>query len=181
MRSPNKAPAYDPAWRDAGHMDRAVALIEAWCRKQPIPGLRVEVVRLAKRTPLIMMEAPGPGPDTVLLYGHLDKQPEMTGWRKGLSPWEPVREGDKLYGRGGADDGYSSFASLAALRLLREQNVPHARCVALIEAGEKNGPPPPPPRPREPTYPPRGAPPGGRPAPVPAPFRPLWLVDPPGR
>ncbi len=141
IRIPNKSPAYDPAWSDAGHMDRAVALIEAWCRKQPIPGLRVEVVRLAKRTPLIMMDAPGTGPDTVLLYGHLDKQPEMTGWRKGLSPWEPVHEGDKLYGRGGADDGYSSFASLAALRLLREQNAPHARCVALIEAGEESGSP----------------------------------------
>jgi acetylornithine deacetylase/succinyl-diaminopimelate desuccinylase-like protein len=65
----------------------------------------------------------------------------MVGWREGLSPWEPVLEGDRLYGRGGADDGYSAFASLAALRLLHEQGVPHARCVILIEAGEESGSP----------------------------------------
>ncbi len=141
IRIPNKSPAFDPGWRAAGHMDRAVALIEAWCRAQPIPGLTVEVVRIGERTPVILMEIPATGSssDTVLLYGHLDKQPEMTGWREGLSPWEPVREGDKLFGRGGADDGYASFASLAALRLLHEQKVPHARCVVLIEACEESG------------------------------------------
>jgi acetylornithine deacetylase/succinyl-diaminopimelate desuccinylase-like protein len=141
IRIPNKSPAFEPDWRAAGHMDRAVAQIESWCRKQQIPGLSVEVVRIENRTPVILMELPGaPGSDdTVLLYGHLDKQPEMIGWRAGLSPWQPVREGDRLYGRGGADDGYSSFASLAALRLLREQGVPHARCVVLIEAAEESG------------------------------------------
>ena len=139
IRIPNKSPAYEAKWEEAGHMDRAVKLIEDWCKKQPVPGLQLEVVRLGNRTPVIYMEVPGQGSDTVLLYGHLDKQPEMTGWRKGLSPWEPVREGDKLYGRGGADDGYSSFASLAALRLLEEQGVPHARCVVLIEACEESG------------------------------------------
>jgi acetylornithine deacetylase/succinyl-diaminopimelate desuccinylase-like protein len=141
IRIPNKSPAFEPDWRAAGHMDRAVAQIESWCRKQQIPGLSVEVVRIENRTPVILMELPGaPGSDdTVLLYGHLDKQPEMIGWRAGLSPWQPVREGDRLYGRGGADDGYSSFASLAALRLLREQGVPHVRCVVLIEAAEESG------------------------------------------
>ena len=141
IRIPNKSPAYDAGWRTAGHMDRAVKLIEEWCRAQPIPGLTVEVVRLGERTPVILMEVPATraSGDTVLLYGHLDKQPEMTGWREGLSPWEPVREGDKLFGRGGADDGYSSFASLAALRLLHEQKLPHARCVVLIEACEESG------------------------------------------
>jgi acetylornithine deacetylase/succinyl-diaminopimelate desuccinylase-like protein len=137
VRIPNKSPAYEPKWQ--ANMDRAVALIEAWCRKQPIPGLTVEVVRLPERTPVILMEVPGQGKDTVLLYGHLDKQPEMTGWREGLSPWEPKLEGDKLYGRGAADDGYSSYASLAALRLLHEQGIPHARCVVLIEAAEESG------------------------------------------
>ena len=142
IRIPNKSHAFEPNWRETGHMDRAVALIEAWCRRQPIPGLTVEVVRLPNRTPVILMEL-GPkdaaSNDTVLLYGHLDKQPEMVGWREGLGPWTPVREGDRLYGRGGADDGYSSFASLAALRLLHEQGIPHARCVVLIEAAEESG------------------------------------------
>ena len=139
IRIPNKSPSFEPKWQ--AHMDRAVALIETWCRRQPIAGLTVEVVRLEGRTPVILMEIPGSGPDTVLLYGHLDKQPEMTGWREGLSPWEPVREGDRLYGRGAADDGYSSFASLAALQLLQEQKLPRARCVVLIEAGEESGSP----------------------------------------
>src|SRR3954466_11680952 len=137
IRIPNKSPAYEPKWQ--ANMDRAVALIEGWCRKQPVAGLKLEVVRLPERTPVIFMEIPGESADTVLLYGHLDKHPEMTGWRQGLSPWTPVREGDKLYGRGGADDGYSSFASLAALRLVQEQKVPHARCVVLIEACEESG------------------------------------------
>jgi len=137
IRIPNKSPAYDPRWQQ--NMDRAVALIEGWCRKQPVAGLSVEVLRLENRTPVIFMEVPGKGSETVLLYGHLDKQPEMSGWRQGLSPWAPLREGDKLYGRGGADDGYASFASLAALRLVQEQNLPHARCVVLIEACEESG------------------------------------------
>ncbi len=144
---PNKSPAYDRNWKQNGHMDRAVALLEQWCRAQKIPGLDVEVVRLrhadgTERTPVIFMEIPATGGaagDTVLLYGHLDKQPEMTGWRDGLSPWNPVREGDRLYGRGGADDGYATFASLMALRLLHEQGLPHARCVVLIEADEESG------------------------------------------
>ncbi|KYG08100.1 peptidase M20 [Sorangium cellulosum] len=141
IRIPNKSPAFDPAWRENGHMDKAASLLAAWCKAQPIPGLTVEVVRLENRTPVILMEVPGRGDDTVLLYGHLDKQPEMTGWRQGLGPWEPVREGDRLYGRGGADDGYSGFASLAALRLLHEQRLPHARCVVLIEGCEESGSP----------------------------------------
>ena len=137
IRIPNKSPAYDPRWQR--NMDRAVALIEGWCRKQPVAGLSVEVLRLENRTPVIFMEVPGKGSETVLLYGHLDKQPEMSGWRQGLSPWSPLREGDKLYGRGGADDGYATFASLAALRLVQQQNLPHARCVVLIEACEESG------------------------------------------
>ncbi|WP_437967971.1 M20 family metallopeptidase [Sorangium sp. So ce260] len=141
IRIPNKSPAFDPAWRENGHMDKAASLLAAWCKAQPIPGLTVEVVRIGDRTPVILMEVPGKGDDTVLLYGHLDKQPEMTGWRQGLGPWEPVREGDRLYGRGGADDGYSGFASLAALRLLHEQGLPHARCVVLIEGCEESGSP----------------------------------------
>ena len=143
IRIPNQSPAFDSKWALHGHMDRAVALIEDWCRAQAqhLPGLTLEVIRLEGRTPLLYLEVPGKGPDTVLLYGHLDKQPAMTGWRPELSPWEPTREGDKLYGRGGADDGYSAFASISALRLLAEQKIPHARCVILIEACEESGSP----------------------------------------
>ena len=141
IKIPNKSPFFDPNWVQNGHMDKAVALVEGWCKKRDIAGLKVEVVRLPNRTPLIYMEIPGTSDskDTVLMYGHLDKQPEFTGWEAGLGPWQPVMKGDRLYGRGGADDGYAAFASLTALEALKKQGLAHARCVVLIEACEESG------------------------------------------
>jgi acetylornithine deacetylase/succinyl-diaminopimelate desuccinylase-like protein len=142
IRIPNKSPMFDADWARHGYMDQAVALMEAWARAQPVAGMRVEVVRLPERTPLIFIEIPGSdaaGTDTVLLYGHLDKQPEMTGWSAQLGPWKPVLDGDRLYGRGGADDGYAIFGSLAAVMALQQQRIPHARCVVMIEACEESG------------------------------------------
>jgi acetylornithine deacetylase/succinyl-diaminopimelate desuccinylase-like protein len=139
IKIPNKSPAFDKNWEQAGHMERAVKLIADWCKAQPIEGLIVEICRLPGRTPLIFMEVPGEGDDCVLLYGHLDKQPEMVGWLPDLGPWLPVRKGDKLYGRGGADDGYAAFASLTALRLLQEQKQQRSRCVVIIEGCEESG------------------------------------------
>jgi acetylornithine deacetylase/succinyl-diaminopimelate desuccinylase-like protein len=144
IRIPNKSPAFDPSWREHGHMHRAVALIADWCKSQPIEGLVVEVIEHPGRTPIIWAEVPGAGSraaDTVLLYGHLDKQPEMTGWAEGLGPWTPVLRGDRLYGRGGADDGYAAFASLTAIAALRRRSREHARVVMLIEATEESGSP----------------------------------------
>jgi acetylornithine deacetylase/succinyl-diaminopimelate desuccinylase-like protein len=139
IRIPNKSPLFDADWQAHGHMDRAAELMAAWCREQPISGLKVEIVRAPGRTPVLFCEIPGSGSDTVLLYGHMDKQPEFTGWANGLSPWEPVLRDGKLYGRGGADDGYAVFSSLTAIRLLQDQKIPHARCVVLIEACEESG------------------------------------------
>jgi len=142
IRIPNKSPAFDPDWHAHGHMARAVALLAEWARARLPPGATLEVLELPKRTPVIFIEVPGsPGreSDTVLLYGHLDKQPEIEGWRSGLGPWTPVLEGDRLYGRGGADDGYSLFASLTALSALHRDGIPHARAVILIEACEESG------------------------------------------
>lgn len=139
IRIPNKSPLFDPSWREHGFMAKAVKLIETWCKARAIAGLSVEVIEIEGRTPVIFMEIPGSTDDTILLYGHLDKQPEMVGWGEGLSPWEPVIRGDRLYGRGGADDGYSAFASLLAIEALQKQKIPHARCVVLIEACEESG------------------------------------------
>src|ERR1700744_2513502 len=143
IRIPNKSPAFDPQWESHGPMEQAVTLFADWARAKlaRLPGATLEVDRLPKRPPLIFIEIPGSAPGTVLMYGHLDKQPEMKGWSDGLGPWEPVLKDGKLYGRGGADDGYAMFASLAALLALKEQSVAHARTVIIIEACEESGSP----------------------------------------
>lgn len=164
---PNVSPAFDPDWAGAGHMDRAVELARAWCASRPIAGLTVEVVRLPGRTPVLMADVPAfgdrvgdDGDDTtgaggsrdssavhgtgapVLLYGHLDKQPPMTdGWHEGLGPWQPVIRDGRLYGRGSADDGYATFASLTAIEAVQAAGGAHARCLVLIECSEESGSP----------------------------------------
>jgi acetylornithine deacetylase/succinyl-diaminopimelate desuccinylase-like protein len=141
IRIPNKSPAFDPQWVEHGHMDKVVAMFEGWAREKiaKLPGATLEVVRLEGRTPLIFIEVPGNGKDTVLLYGHMDKQPEMVGWAEGTGPWQPVIKDDRLYGRGGADDGYAMFAAISALLALKEQGRAHARAVIVIEACEESG------------------------------------------
>lgn len=147
---PAVSPAYDPAWQDHGHLADAVDLVRSWCEARPLEGLSVSVHELAGRTPVVVCEVdalPGggggddAGSGAVLLYGHLDKQPPMDGWLEGLGPWSPVRRGDLLYGRGGADDGYAAFAALAALEAVQRAGGRHARCVLLVEASEESGSP----------------------------------------
>jgi acetylornithine deacetylase/succinyl-diaminopimelate desuccinylase-like protein len=139
VRIPNKSPHFDPQWEAHGHMEKAMQLMADWCRAQPLPGARVEVQRLPGRTPLLLVDIPGELPGCVLLYGHMDKQPEFTGWLPGLGPWEPVLRDGKLYGRGAADDGYAVFASVTALTALKAQQARLPRCVVLIEACEESG------------------------------------------
>ena len=139
IRIPAKSPHFDPQWAANGHIERVIRLAEAWVRRQPVRGLVVEIVRLPGRTPLLYFDVPGAGDRTVLLYGHLDKQPEMTGWRDGFGPWDPLLEDGKLYGRGGADDGYAVFAALAAIGALQAQGIAHSRCVGMIETCEESG------------------------------------------
>ena len=136
---PNKSPLFDPQWEKHGYMEDAVQMLEAWCREQAIEGMTVEIVRIDGRTPVLFIDVPGDSDDVVLLYGHYDKQPEFTGWDDDLDPWQPVIKDGKLYGRGGADDGYATFGSLTAIRALREQGIPHAHCVVLIEGCEESG------------------------------------------
>lgn len=136
---PNQSPAYDVNWQQNGYMDQAVELMANWIRAQEVPGLELDVVRLDGRTPLIFIQVPGDSSETVLLYGHLDKQPPMEGWSEGLGPWKPVIKDGKLYGRGGADDGYAAFASITAIKALKVQGLPCARCVIIIEACEESG------------------------------------------
>ncbi|MCG8324676.1 MAG: M20/M25/M40 family metallo-hydrolase, partial [Thiotrichales bacterium] len=141
IRVPNQSPAFDPDWQDNGYMEEIVTQFCRWIAARPITGMQYEVIRLPGRTPLILIDIEGQIDNTVLLYGHLDKQPEMTGWRAGLGAWQPVLENDRLYGRGGADDGYAMFSSLLAIECLQQASVPHGRCIVIIEACEESGSP----------------------------------------
>ncbi|WP_426571262.1 M20/M25/M40 family metallo-hydrolase [Aquihabitans sp. McL0605] len=152
IRVPALSPAFDPDWAAHGHLDAVVDAAALWAASRAIDGLSIEVIRLAGRTPILWFEVPefpgdgnqgskGVDADTVLLYGHLDKQPPMEGWREGLGPWDPVVIDDRLYGRGGADDGYAAYASLAAIEAVQAEGGTHARCIGLIECSEESGSP----------------------------------------
>ena len=138
---PNKSPAFDPDWHAAGHMYRAASLLLLWAKGQPLRGRQFELFTLPGRTPVVLCEIQGTAPGNVLIYGHYDKQPEFTGWREGLGPWTPVLQDGRLYGRGGADDGYSLPAALVAIEALQAQGIPHPRCLILIEGCEESGSP----------------------------------------
>jgi len=139
IRIPNQSPLFDPDWRRNGHMHQAVALARGWVEQQGLTGTRIEVHELDERTPVIFLEIDGDESATVLMYGHLDKQPAMVGWEEGLGPWTPVLRDGRLYGRGGADDGYAIFSTVSAIRSLQQQKLPHARIVVLIECCEESG------------------------------------------
>jgi len=139
IRIPNKSPLFDPKWESHGHMQRAAELLANWCKRQKVQGLAVEILQIPRRTPVLFLTIPGQVEGTVLLYGHFDKQPEFTGWEDGLSPWEPVVRDGKLYGRGGADDGYAVFSSLLSIAVLQKHKIPHATCHILIEGSEESG------------------------------------------
>lgn len=137
---PCESPAFDPAWAEHGHIDRAATLLADWARAQlgGAAGASVEVIRLEGRTPVVFVDIPGDAGDPVLIYGHMDKQPPMEPWAKGRTAWVPSLEGDRLYGRGGADDGYSIFSAVLSVLALREQGASHPRCMILIEACEES-------------------------------------------
>jgi acetylornithine deacetylase/succinyl-diaminopimelate desuccinylase-like protein len=145
---PSKSPMFDADWAQHGYIDTVMRNAATWVEAQKIPGLKLEIVRMEGRTPVMFFEVPasaGDGPaavdsnQTVLMYGHLDKQPEFSGWRSDLGPWTPKYENGKLYGRGGADDGYAVYASIAALQALKSQKAAHPRIVGLIETCEESG------------------------------------------
>jgi len=141
---PAKSPMFDAAWAEHGLIDRVVRDAATWVEGRQVAGLKLEVLRLEGRTPVIFFDIPATkagSSDTVLLYGHLDKQPEFNGWRKDLGPWTPKYENGLLYGRGGADDGYAVYAAITAIEALDQQGIGRPRCVGLIETSEESGSP----------------------------------------
>ncbi len=139
---PAKSPGFDGDWAAHGHLETVMRNAAQWVEAQKVEGLTLEIVRLEGRTPVLFFEVAATRSDaqqTVLMYGHLDKQPEFTGWRNDLGPWTPKYEDGKLYGRGGADDGYAVYASIAAVQALKAQGTPHPRIVGLVETCEESG------------------------------------------
>lgn len=139
---PAKSPMFDAEWQKHGYIERVVRDAAEWVERKKVDGLKLEIVRLEGRTPVIFFEVPSTRPgstDTICLYGHLDKQPEFNGWRSDLGPWTPKYENGLLYGRGGADDGYAIYASLTAILALDKQGIPRPRCVGIIETCEESG------------------------------------------
>jgi acetylornithine deacetylase/succinyl-diaminopimelate desuccinylase-like protein len=144
---PAKSPGFDADWAAHGYIDTVMRNAAAWVESRKVPGLKLEIIKLGNRTPVLFFEVPASGGEagaavsssTVLMYGHLDKQPEFTGWRNDLGPWTPKYEDGKLYGRGGADDGYAVYAAIAAIEALNAQKVAHPRIVGLIETCEESG------------------------------------------
>lgn len=144
VRIPALSPAFDPDWESSGHLDAAIAHLRDWVAGREIEGAQIEVVRLPGRSPVLLVDLPasgGPQDETVLLYGHLDKQPPLGGWSEGLDPWTPVIRDGRLYGRGSADDGYAGYAAVSAVEALRANGGAHARCVVMLETGEESGSP----------------------------------------
>lgn len=136
---PCKSVAFDPDWEKNGYIDEAMQLLSKWCHAQDIQGMKLKIHKIPGKTPLMLIDIPGQSNQSVLLYGHMDKQPEMTGWKKGLSAWKAVLKEDLLYGRGGADDGYAIFSAITAIKALQTQNLPHPHCTVMIEASEESG------------------------------------------
>ncbi len=144
---PAKSPMFDPDWAQHGFIDTVVRNAAQWVEAQKVAGLKLEVIRLPGRTPVLFFEVAActgranqaASSQTVLMYGHLDKQPEFTGWRSDLGPWTPKYENGKLYGRGGADDGYAIYAAITAIQALKAQGAAHLRIVGLVETCEESG------------------------------------------
>ena len=141
IKFPNKSPVFDPDWEANGYMDQVVDLASDWVNKHKPDNSTLNIYKEAGRTPLMILDVPGNSDGTVLMYGHLDKQPEREGWAEGVDPWKPVLKDDKLYGRGGADDGYAIFASVCTVNALLDQGISLPRIVILIECSEESGSP----------------------------------------
>ncbi|KRW99312.1 hypothetical protein PPERSA_02424 [Pseudocohnilembus persalinus] len=140
IRIPNQSKNFDPEWNTNGLQEKACAHIVDWSKKQNVKGLTIETIKDSDKSPLVYMEYPGDRTDfTLLFYGHYDKQPPFTGWSEGLGPYEPVIRDGKMYGRGGADDGYSIYGSIGAIKACQEQGLPIPRVVCLFEGDEESG------------------------------------------
>ncbi|OLT38753.1 peptidase M20 [Saccharomonospora sp. CUA-673] len=142
---PALSPSFDVEWQATGALHAAVDHVRAYLDARGLPGATSEVVELPGRTPVLLLDVPATGEattdETVVVYGHLDKQPAAGEWSPGLGPWTPVVKDGRLYGRGANDDGYAAYAAATALEGLHAAGGAHARTVVLLETCEESGSP----------------------------------------
>ena len=139
IKIPNKSPEFDSNWETNGYMDQAERCISAWCKINSPKGMQIKTLKTPGRTPIILIDIPGEINKNILFYGHLDKQPEMSGWDDDLGPYTPVIKDGKLYGRGSGDDGYAVFSAISSILAIQKQNLKHPNIQIMIEASEESG------------------------------------------
>ncbi|KAJ9455791.1 Cys-Gly metallodipeptidase DUG1 [Diplonema papillatum] len=146
LEVPNQSPNYDPEERKNGLTEQAMAVLVDWVKAQDVEGMEVHLMEEAGKTPFLLVDIKSTATSdskTLLMYGHMDKQPPMEdtapGWMEGLGAYTPVVRDGKLYGRGGADDGYAVFAAITSVRALQKAGLPHGKIVVAIEACEESG------------------------------------------
>lgn len=136
VKVPSLSPRFEAEWAVKGDIEQAVETVKVWAEGLEVPGLSTTVLRLSNAPPVLLCDIPGSSPAsaTILLYGHLDKQPGQASW----PAFTPVLKEGKLYGRGAADDGYAAITALLAIKAC---GADRPRCVVILETEEESGSP----------------------------------------
>lgn len=142
IKIPNLSPAYDPDWKTNGRLKQAAEHLKSFAEQTGIKGLKTALFGDQDTTPLLFISIDASektDTKTVLMYGHLDKQPPFIGWDANKGPTKPVIEDGRLYGRGSSDDGYALYAALLSIKALQKLSAPHPKIKILIEGDEESG------------------------------------------
>lgn len=143
IRVPSLSPLYDPDWESNGLMEQAQKLLLDYVHNIGIQGLKTQILKEPGKPWMFYGEVPGTDPSlgTILIYGHMDKQPHFPNWIAGTNNTEPAIIDGKLYGRGGADDGYAMPSAALLIKTLQDLGLPHGRIVIIGETEEESGSP----------------------------------------
>jgi acetylornithine deacetylase/succinyl-diaminopimelate desuccinylase-like protein len=149
IKIPNQSRLFDAEWATNGLQEKACQFAIDFANSQKLKGFSIQFIQEEGKTPALLgIVDPFAGSGevtedlkkTILMYGHIDKQPPLNGkWSEGLGPHTPVIKDGKLYGRGGNDDGYAWFSCVLMAKALQENNLPHNRLVFFFETDEESG------------------------------------------
>jgi acetylornithine deacetylase/succinyl-diaminopimelate desuccinylase-like protein len=106
-----------------------------------LEGCKVNALYDEGRSPFLIVQIEASEGNTsqnsVLYYGHMDKQPFGPGWKYPAT--EPIIEDGKLYGRGSSDDCYALYAAVLSVKACQTLGLPHPKIVITIEGSEEGG------------------------------------------